>query len=203
MAATNSKRECFSCKKVTRTFNCDGCSQNFCTDCLTKHLQELKKNLHTIETDYDQFRQKLNDQKKDPKKRSLIQQVDQWEEESINKIKQTALQCRQKLINYTNKFIGNSENKLNDTTKQIKQLSQENQFNETDLEELKEKLRVLKEELDKPPNVLVQQQQQQQQQQSVTFINKLFVTIPFEKGNIFEFGDLVSVTEMGISRIQL
>lgn len=183
MAAINTKKECFSCKKVTRTFNCDGCLQNFCSDCLTKHLQELKKSLHTIESEYDQFRQKLNDQKKDPKKRPLIQQVDQWEEESINKIKQAAQQCRQKLINYTNKFINNSENKLNDTTKQMKQFSQENQFNETDLDELKEKLKVLREELDKPPHVLIQQQ-------SSIFINKIGVSLPFDKGNGFDRDEL-------------
>jgi hypothetical protein len=180
MATSNAKSQCFSCKKVTRTFNCDGCSQKFCFDCLTKHLQELKRDLNGIENDHDQFKQKLNDQKKDTKKRSLIQQVDQWEEDSINKIKQTAQQSRQRLINYRNKFISNIENQLNDLTKQIKLFNQENQFNEIDLDELKEKLRILKEELDKPPNVSIQQQPS-------TFINKIFVILPFDKGNYIRF----------------
>jgi len=180
MATTSAKTQCFTCKKVTRTFNCEGCTQNFCFDCLTKHLQELKRNLNAIENDHDQFRQKLNDQKKDPKKRPLIQQLDQWEEDSINKIKQTAQQCRQRLINYTNKFLINLETRLSDITKQIKQVNQENLFNETDLEEFREKLRVLKDELDKPPNVSIQQQPS-------TFINKVFPVLPFDIGNYIRF----------------
>lgn len=140
-------------------------------------MQELKKGLNLIETDHDQFRQKLNDQKKDSKKRTLIQQVDQWEEESINKIKQTAQHCRQRLINYTNKFLNATEIKLNDIAKQIKQINQENLFNEIDLEELREKLKVLKEELDQPPNVSIQQQ-------SSTYINKIYASLPLDKGNL-------------------
>jgi chromosome segregation ATPase len=180
MATANVTTQCISCKKVTRRFNCGGCSQKFCFDCLTKHLQELKKDLNVIENDHDQFRQIFNDHKKDTKERSLIQQVDQWEEDSINKIKQTAQQCRQTVINYKNIFIINIENKLNEITKQIKQFTQENQFNEIDLEELKEKLRILKEEIDKPPNISIQQQ-------SSTFINRIFLILPFDKGNYIRF----------------
>jgi hypothetical protein len=179
MATSNAKAQCATCKKVTRTFICDGCTQNFCFDCLTKHLQELKKDLNGIETEHDQFRQKVNDQKKDTKKRSLIQQVDQWEEDSINKIKQTAQQCRQRLLNYRNKFILNIENQLNNMTKQIKQFNQDSQFNEIDLAELKEKLKFLKEELDKPPNVSIQQQ-------PTTFIDKIFAIVPVDKGRFHQ-----------------
>lgn len=169
------KKQCFACKKASRTFNCEGCSQNFCADCLTKHLQELKKNLTTIENENEQFRQKLTEQKKEPKKRALIQQIDDWEETSINTIKQTAQQCRQRLVNYTSKFIANVENKQNDLSKQIKQLAQENQFNEIDLDELKEKLQLLKDQLDKPPHVEIQQQ-------PTTFINKIATILPIDRG---------------------
>lgn len=175
MSTPTVKKQCFACKKASRTFNCEGCSQNFCADCLTKHLQELKKNLATIESEHEQFRQKVNEQKKEPKKRSLIQQIDDWEEASIGTIKQTAQQCRQRLINYTSKFINNIENKLNDLTKQIKQIAQENQFNEIDLDELKDRLKLLREQLDKPPHVEIQQQ-------PTAFVSKIATILPIDRG---------------------
>jgi chromosome segregation ATPase len=175
MVIANAKTQCFSCCKETRTFNCGGCLQNYCLNCLPIHLQKLREDLDEIEYDHDQFRQKLNDQKENPKKCSLIQEIDQWEEDSINKIKQTAEQCRQRLINYTNKFIIEIENKLNDLVEKIKQIRYENEFNEIDLDQIKEKLNQLKEQLDKPLNVSTEQ--------SSSFINKIFVILPIDKGN--------------------
>jgi outer membrane murein-binding lipoprotein Lpp len=176
MAAANAKIQCFSCCKETRTFICAGCSQHFCRDDLTKHLQKLREDLDKIENEHDQFRQKFNDQKEDPKKHLLIQKVDQWEKDSIKKIKQTAEECRKRLINYTNIFIIEIEKKLNDLAKEIIQIRQENQFNEIDLDQFKEKLNKLKEELDKPSNVSIEQQ-------SSAFIKKIFVIPPIDKGN--------------------
>ena len=168
MATANGKTQCSICGKETSTFNCGGCSQNFCRNDLTIHFQKLSQDLDEIENDYDQFRQKLNEQKDNPKKCQLIQQIDQWEDESINKIKQIANECRDRLINYTNKFVIKIENKLNDITKELKRIRQENEFNEIDLDQSKQKLNKLKEELDKSSNISIEQQ-------SSTFINKIFL----------------------------
>jgi outer membrane murein-binding lipoprotein Lpp len=177
MATSNVKIQCFSCCKETRTFICAGCSQHFCLNDLTIHLQKLREDLDKIENEHDQFRQKFNDQKEDPKQCPLIKEVDQWEEDSINKIKQTAEQCRKRLINYKNIFIIEIEKKLNDLAKEIIQIRQENQFNEIDLDQFKEKLNKLKEELDKPSNVSIEQQPS-------SFINKIFLPFPpIGKGN--------------------
>jgi hypothetical protein len=176
MATATPKAQCSICGKETSTFNCGGCLQHFCRNDLIIHLQKLSEDLDKIENEHDQFRQKLNDQKEDLKKRPLIEEVDQWEEDSINKIKQTAEQCRQRLINYTNKFIIEIENKLNDLAGKIKQTRHDNEFNEIDLDQIKEKLNKLKEELDKPSNVSIEQE-------SSSFINKILVIIPFGKCN--------------------
>ncbi len=158
------------------TFMCRGCLKDFCFDHLTEHRQTLKTQFHQIENDYNQFRQTLIDQKNDSNKRSLIQQINKWEEESRNKIKQIADQCRQKLINYTNKFIIKIENKLDNTIKLQTSIREKNEFSEIHLEELKQKLNKLKEELDKPTNISIQQE-------STSFINQISVILPFDEGN--------------------
>jgi hypothetical protein len=95
--------KCSMCNEETSTFLCRGCSKDFCPEHLTEHLQILKRQLHEIQNDYNEFRQIVIDQKSNPEQRLLIKEVNQWEEDSIKKIKQTAKECREKLIYYTNR----------------------------------------------------------------------------------------------------
>jgi DNA anti-recombination protein RmuC len=178
MATSNIETHCSMCNEETSTstFICRQCLKQFCFHHLTEHRATLKTQFHQIENDYNQFRQTLNDQKNDPNKRLLIQQINKWEEESKNKIKQAADQCRQKLIDYTNKIIIKIENKLDNTIKQQTTTREKNEFKEIHLEKLKQKLNKLKEELDKPTNVSIQQE-------STSFINQISVIISFDEGN--------------------
>ena len=182
MATANVKTPCFSCRKETRPFSCTGCAKEFCLNCLTKHVQGLGQELDKIENDHDQFRQTLDEQKVDPKEHSLIQRIDQWEKESINKIKQTAEECREALINHTNGYLIELENKVNSIAKEIKRVREESEFNEIDLKQFKEKSEKLKEELDKPANVSVEELPS-------SFINKIFVVTPVHEGKTIRLND--------------
>jgi chromosome segregation ATPase len=175
MATAGAKNQCFSCGKETRTFNCEGCLRNYCPNDLIKHLQELNEQFDKIETNHDEFRQILNEQKTNPEKHSLIRQINQWEEDSITKIKQTAEECRTELMKYTNKYIMELENQLNNLAKQMKDIRQDNQFNEIDLKQFQEKLNKLKDELDKPSKISIEQE-------TTKFINKIFIVSSFETG---------------------
>jgi outer membrane murein-binding lipoprotein Lpp len=176
MATVAPKPQCFICNKETRTFNCAGCTQNFCFNCLQKHVQTLGQELDHIENDHDQFRQTLNEQKDDPTKHLLIQRINQWEMDSIKIIEQTAKDCRETLIRHTGKFLIQIENRLNDIARELKRIRGENQFNEIDLNHFKMKLNKLKEELDQPRNISLKQQ-------STSFIDKMAIIIPLHKGN--------------------
>lgn len=112
----------------------------------------------------------MKQHKNNPNNHSPIEQVNQWEEDSVERIKQTAEECRQTLIKLINKFIIQLDNKLNDLAKQIKEIRQENEFNEMDLNYLKEKFTKLQEQLNKPRNISIIQQ-------STSFINKISVMI--------------------------
>ncbi len=71
------------------------------------------------------------------------------------------------------------ENQLNNLAKQMKDIRQENEFNEMDLKQFQEKLNKLKNELDKPSNVSIKQE-------LTGFINKIFIMSPFETGKYYE-----------------
>jgi hypothetical protein len=174
MAMATAKTRCSICSDEANIYFCRVCSKDFCFDHLLEHEQ-----LDEIQNGYKQFRQILIDQKNDPKNRSLIKQINKWEENSIKIIKKTADKCRQILIKYTNKLIIKIENKLNETIESFEIINKkikEYEFTETYLDELKTGLKKLQEELDKPANVSIEQE-------STSFINKIFVNLPLSKGN--------------------
>jgi hypothetical protein len=144
MATTNLNTQCSICNEETGTFLCHGCSKNFCFNHLTEHQQSLNEQLHHIQNDYNQFKQTIIDLKNNPEKHSLIKQINQWENDSIEKIKQKAKECRERLINCTNKVLNQIEIKLNDPNKQLITNEKKNYFNEIDLNKFKQRLEKIK-----------------------------------------------------------
>ena len=151
------KTQCFTCSKQIRTFMCRGCSKDFCSKCLSQHLELLSKELDEIETDHDQFRQIFNEEQQNPSNRSLIDEINQWEEDSINKIKQRANECRERVFNHTKNSFIEIEDRLNNLAKELKENRQENEFNEIDLNQFKQKLNKLKVKLGNLSNISIEE----------------------------------------------
>ena len=160
----SSKTQCFTCNKETSTYYCRGCSKDFCFDHLTEHHQSFNQHFDGIENDRDQFQQRLVEYKKDSTKQLLLEEINKWEEDSINKIKQTAETCRQILLEHINDFITEMENKLITLTDQLINIRKENEFDEINLYQLKTKLT---KGFDRSPIVSTEQN-------LASFINKIF-----------------------------
>ena len=192
MTAASDRSTCVTCKKDKLTYPCGGCSNRFCLDDLLKHRKDLSQELDHLQNDHDQLRQDLNDQKSNPRKHSIIKQIDRWEEESIDRIKQTAQQCRDKWINYSGASLLGIEKKLNDLAGQIKEMSSENEYNETDLSHVKQRLETLQEEVHRPTNVSIKEQ-------STSFINKISLQLLSRTGNIFFVNESFSQSESFLS----
>jgi hypothetical protein len=178
MAASTSRAQCVKCGKERATLKCSGCSQDFCYTHLSDHRQELSLQLDDIEVHRDVFRQTLNEQTTNPKNHPLMKQIDQWEEDSIRKIQQTAKECRQQILHNSTEHINNTEINLVKLTDQLRQARQENDFNEIDLHEFRQKLTQLVEELDKPKNISIQQN-------SSSLVDKICVVISSRKCIIY------------------
>jgi sugar lactone lactonase YvrE len=111
------------------------------------HRQELSKQMEDVEVTCDVIRQTLSEQTIDQQNHPLIQKINQWESESIKKIRQTAEESRQLLLKHTNGRINKIEVELNKLTDQLRQSRQENDYCETDLRQWKNNLIRLEEEL--------------------------------------------------------
>jgi hypothetical protein len=175
MMTGTSKAYCIKCEKERSTLKCAGCSQDFCYNHLTDHRQELNIELDEIETNRDLFREILNEQINNKKHHPLIKQIDKWEEDSIKKIQQTAKECREILFQHTNENIHQLEINFNKLTDEIRQIREENDFNEIDLNKFKQKLTQLSKELDTSRKYI------SIQQDSSLFINKISIVLSSRK----------------------
>ncbi|CAF3502156.1 unnamed protein product [Rotaria socialis] len=165
-AAINSK-QCFICKKEkSNLYRCEGCSEKFCSQDLPKHHQEHVLELEKIVTDCDTFQQSISEQQQDLKHRPLINQVNEWERVSIIKIKQTAEDCRQRLIKSAGDNIVEIKKKLNQFITDLRKIRDDDDFNEIHLNNLKMLLEELKKKLEQPLNVSILEGR-------ISFINKI------------------------------
>jgi hypothetical protein len=171
MATATVKNRCVICDKEKASFKCEGCSQTFCYNHVTDHRQELSKQLDEIEVIRDLFRQTLVEQITEPRKHPLIQQIDTWERDSIDKIRRTADEARQLLFKHTTNHISNIEVKLTKLTDQLRENRQENDFVETDLNHWKDELTRLTKELDEIPNVSIRRD-------TIPLVTNILVDVP-------------------------
>ncbi|CAF1158896.1 unnamed protein product [Adineta steineri] len=160
MAMVNNKTHCFTCNKEKITYSCEGCAKKFCLIHLTEHRQILTSELHHVTDEYNEFKQTINEQKQNPQNGLLIKQVNQWEIESIEIIHQKAREYREILIKSSEMFINDIEKKLKDLNEQIKEIHQENEFNEINLNYLRNQLRKITEELNNSSNISIKEDSQ-------------------------------------------
>ncbi|CAF3524390.1 unnamed protein product, partial [Adineta steineri] len=165
MAVANNKTQCFTCNKEKITYSCEGCSKRFCFVDLAEHKQILNEELNHIINDFDEFKQRVNEQRQND---SLIKQINQWETNSIEIIQQKAQEWRKFVIESSQTCIDEIEMKFNGLSEQIKQIHQENEFNEINLNYLKTELIEITEELNNSSNVSIQQDLQ-------SFINQISI----------------------------
>ena len=138
------KTQCASCGKNTATSICAGCSQNFCSKHFTEHRQQLSSQLDQIE------------------------QVNRWEQQSIDKIKQTARNIKQHLWNHMDENLIFSKNKLDQLMQQMRESREEDEIIEGDLHRWKEELKQLTQQLNTPSNMILRQTE-------IPLVNKLQV----------------------------
>ncbi|CAF1196948.1 unnamed protein product [Adineta steineri] len=160
MAMANNKRKCFTCDRENNTYLCEGCSKRFCSRHIPEHQQKLDEELHQTINDYNEFKERINEHKQNPQNHLLIEQIDQWERISIEKIQQKAKDSREVVIKSLQTCINDIEKKFNDLNEQIQHLQKANDFNEINLNYLTNQLKEITEQLNNPSNISMQQNRQ-------------------------------------------
>ena len=157
MATATDKNRCVICNKERATLRCGGCSKDFCFNHVAEHRQELCKQLDEVEVTRDLFRQALTEQTSQPRTHPLLEQIDGWERESIDKVQQAANEARQLLVHYTTGHFTEIESQLNKLTDELRKSREENDFFETDLARWKREMARLSEALNIPSTLSIRQ----------------------------------------------
>ncbi|CAF1315079.1 unnamed protein product [Adineta steineri] len=168
MATANNRAKCSICNKGNITYVCPGCSEAFCFQHLTEHRQILHNQLEETINNYNQFQQAIIQKKQNPLNSSLIEQINQWETDSIHQIQQIANECRETLKTLIQKSISDIEDKFLELSQKLKETREENEVNDIDLNNFQLKLTQITEELNEPSNISVRQDSQE-------FIKKISV----------------------------
>ena len=164
------KTYCVQCEKEMIAYRCKGCSQEFCVIHLPDHHRELGLQLDGVEYECNFLRQAIIEQTKNPQIHALIQQINQWEEYSIDLIRRTAKEARQVLIKHGAENTDTIQVKLVELTEELKITRDKNDFNELRLDQFKRKLKELEEQLNKPSNISIRHD-------TSSFINRISVVI--------------------------
>ncbi|CAF0847806.1 unnamed protein product [Adineta steineri] len=139
------KSTCATCgDKSVGIFKCEGCSQKFCRKHSNEHRDFLTHQLDNIVIEHDILQHTMNEQKNKHNDRDLIEQINQWERESILKIQQAAHEARQQLQRLISNQTNIISSELHDLAERLRKAREDDDFVEADLREWTTKLQELK-----------------------------------------------------------
>jgi hypothetical protein len=178
MASSTAKRSlCKICNKQPSVFFCGGCQNGFCTDHAKEHRQELSRQLETIIIEHDQLKQNLAECVAKPSHHPLMNEIDKWEKQSIDKIRRAADDARKQLLSATGSRTTKVTEELKHLTQELTTARSENNFIEIDLQEWMEKLQKWTNDLNTAPSINIRQETS-----DTPFIQKIVVSL---KNNAF------------------
>lgn len=186
------KTRCSICHKENAVLKCEGCLETFCYKHVNDHRQKLNKQLDDVAVTCDIMREALNEQTTSSQKHPLIQQIDQWEQQSIEQIRRTAEEARQMIIKHTIGPVAEVEVKLRKVTNEIRHGREENDFSEVDLSYWRSSLTKLEKKLPlQSSNITLRED-------STPFIKKLYVDISGKFNRSFEMNRRNFMSRKGI-----
>jgi hypothetical protein len=161
---------CITCGKMAGVFSCRGCLGNFCLRHTGVHREILQKSMNEILQNYDQFKRNIQGHNIEQYQQILTEQIDQWEEQSVEKIRRLADQTRQQLVTIIRDQNEKFKEKLTDLKEQIDLARQDGGFYENDIREWSEKLNQLQ-------RVFIDQQtiKIDEKSGSIPFIQKIYI----------------------------
>jgi hypothetical protein len=182
MASSTVKRPlCKECNKASSAFFCQGCKKDFCTGHAKEHRQELSKQLDTIILEHDQLKQNLTECTEKSNQHPLMKKIDQWEIQSIDKIRKAADDARKTLSTVADGCRTKIKVELQHLTQELKTARSEDNFIEIDLQEWTKKLKKWVIDLNTSTSINIQQEKN-----DTPFIQKIIVNCIGNSNEFFE-----------------
>jgi hypothetical protein len=147
---TTDKSYCVKCPKQKNISKCEGCARNFCPTHAIEHQQELSLQLGQTEDRYNQFHDTLQHQDAVLNQHPLMKQINEWEKESMDKIRRLALEVRLQASTHIKQSTADLTLQFKRVTEKISLCRKEDDFADKEVQFFDAELRRLKDILDTP-----------------------------------------------------
>lgn len=161
MTSTIDRKVCVDCKEQTAVFQCQGCTQYYCWSHTTSHHTKLLQDFEQIGSTFSQV-EKVFDEHQffqldgiDQLYNEFNLKIDQWEQNSIDKIRHVAEENRIELKRLTKTRWTNLKSQLNRIDDELKSTRKQNNVLETDIKRWRNQLIALQKNLITKPNLVL------------------------------------------------
>lgn len=120
-----------------------------------QHRHDLSTELEKLIHDYNTLSKDIQTQQSNTKMCQLIKAIDEWESNSIEKIKRLAATNRQNLLRCIDEFTPRVQSKLNSSIDTIRRSHEADEFVDTDLKKWMKEFQNLRETLNNLPNYTI------------------------------------------------
>ncbi|CAF0818110.1 unnamed protein product [Didymodactylos carnosus] len=143
-----------NCAKHIGIFACQGCKQLFCGKHSNEHRQEITNLLDNIMCEHDSMLQQLHQTMTNVlSQNSLLDQINKWENDSINSIQIAAKEARDIVEQIIYQKKEEAENDFRVLSSELKQRRENDDYVETDINEWKNELYRRREKLNISDNI--------------------------------------------------
>ncbi|CAF2573481.1 unnamed protein product [Rotaria sp. Silwood2] len=141
MASTKRQQNlCTICGAMVGVFICRGCTKNYCLLHTSEHRDLLQRSMNEINHNCDLLKDNIQGQQAYEYQRLIMEQIEQWEQQSIEKIRRLADDTRQQISIIIRDHSSNLKEKLEELQQQLETARQDGGFYEDDLREWTERL---------------------------------------------------------------
>ena len=144
MTTVISKVACVKCKRSKNTVNCSGCARDFCLAHINDHYKELSEQQSRAEDQFKQIKNNLEAQYIQIPRQKLIKEIDNWEKESIETIRQVAARVRGQVSSRIEAATADLNSTLIRLTDRLCQYRREDDFGDKDVQSFGNELKQLK-----------------------------------------------------------
>ena len=150
MASTTIRQACVKCEKGLGITTCGGCQRWFCTKHFIEHRQELAIRIDNIGQEHDLFRRDVIQPTID---HPLLTRINQWEQQSIDRIKGAAEEVRTNLQQYLVNTKDQIKTSLDQLTNDLQSSRNTDDYTEIELDKWIKQLQEFREALEKPTDL--------------------------------------------------
>ena len=141
-------KRCSVCKKELGSMHCTGCDAYLCMKDFKLHRDELSTKMDGVVEERNRLQDEINNvAQPNDQQNPLIEQIDQWQKVTIEKVKQVAAQARQQAIQLVTSKQEKITTEFQSFSQELAHLKESENYVEPDLTRLSQMINQLKQDL--------------------------------------------------------